>query len=110
MAKRYKLGTNTLAELRGAIHGLHLRYRAIDHLVYGSRFKEFFEKHDVSDLLKAGKLNEVRKQMEEYYGEELTYKKLRYKAAAMHIPNYSRMSKEQLEKNIDEKANVLRHR
>lgn len=104
------MGADTLRELRFAIHRLSLKFRAIDHLVYSDRFKEFFEKHDVSDLLKAGKLNEVKKQIEEYYGEELTYKKLRYIAASMQIPNYSRMSKEQLEKNIDKKRDVLRHR
>lgn len=104
------MGTNTLNELRFAIHKTYLRFRAIDHLVYSDKFKDFFEEHDVSELLKEGKLDEVRNQMSEYYGEELSYKKLRYIAASMQIPNYSRMSKGQMEKKIDEKRDVLRHR
>lgn len=102
------MGGYTLRALRVAIHNKCLLYRSIDHLVKTKRFEEFFLENPnvVTDLLN-GQTRHVKRRIEKYFENNLSYVKLRYLASSLKIINYSRMSKRQLEKAIEKRRNEL---
>lgn len=102
------MGGYTLKALRIAIHGKYLLFRSIDHLVYSSRFEEFFKENpNIAVELVNGQTRYVKKRMDKFYVDNLSYKKLRYLASSLKIINYSRMSKAQLEKAIDKRRDEI---
>ena len=94
--------------LRVLIHNKYLLYRSIDHLVQSERFEAFYkENSNVSIDLIHGQTRYVKRRLELFYDNDLSYSKLRYLASSLKIVNYSRMSKSQLEKAIDKKRTEL---
>lgn len=102
------MGGYTLRALRVAIHNKYLLYRSINHLVKTRRFEEFFRENSnvVTDLLN-GQIRYVKRRIEIYFEDDLSYTKLRYLASSLKIVNYSRMSKRQLEKAIEKRRDEL---
>ena len=95
------------SSLRRHTHDEYLKARSMDRLIGTVRFWDFYRASDKKTLIRnyiyLRNLFKVKQMMEEYYKDDQTWYQLRRTASSLHIVNYSRMGKAQLEKAIDKR-------